>query len=229
MSAKLGDDRMNWFQKHINWTYIFILLLATLALYSTFFITSLGAPADDELYGLRIYLDSSYSQEWGDFNGPDLNNLSWGPDNKNGDAWETATLVAYLENTGPYILDVDVSSTSDSKFAIAGWSVSSDTVTLGPGERTPIAIRASHNIWLDVNNPMFYFNVVPEYTEANWEWMLYIGYAIVFVIAAGWVLHQKGRSYGWLLLSLSGIGVIILLCLENRRVSSEVDLVLPSK
>jgi hypothetical protein len=123
--------------------------------------------------------------------------------------------MVYLDNTGPYDLKVDTSGYSDLSHVTAGWGVSSDTLNLKSGERSPLALDLSHNQWIDVYNPTIYYKVEPLETGSSWIPILV--WIIALILDAGWLLHQKRRSYAWLLLSLSGIGIIILLCLENKR------------
>jgi len=205
---------VNWFSRHINWTYIFFIILATLLLIAVSAVSSPSGANEDNLYGLRIYLDNAYTREWGSSNYPDLEHLTWGPDSENGENWESATLMVYLENTGPYVLKVDTAGYSDLSHVTPGWGVSSDTLTLKAGERSPLALNLSHNQWIDVDNPMIYYTAEPLETGSGWIPVLI--WIIAIILAAGWLLYQKKRSYAWLLLSLSGIGIIILLCLENK-------------
>lgn len=177
---------------------------------------------DDEAYGLRIYLDENYNQEWGGTNILNLENLLW---KEKDDRWEYAPLIVYLENTGPVTIEVEAKGHPSPSSVKPGWGVSSDTITIAPGERAPLLLELTHHIFFDVANPMIYFFSEPIYLiETNWDWTIFIGYAIILILAATWLLHQKGRSFAWLLLSLSGIGVIILLCLENKRALDETDL-----
>lgn len=205
---------MSWFKRHVNWTYFFCIVLATIVMWLVIF-NSTPQAGDDGSYGLRIYLDQSYSKEWGGTNLPDFEQLVWGPDATNGEMWESATFMTYLINTGKTSLQVNTQSYQDLTAVKPGWGVSSDTVTIKPGERSPIAIKLSHNKYITVSSPMVYFNIQPISSDISW--VVIIGYIVVLALVAGWVLHQKGRSYGWLLLSLSGIGIIIILCLENKR------------
>ena len=46
--------------------------------------------------------------------------------------------------------------------------------------------------------------------------LLCVPWLLVILITACWVLHQKGRSWAWIL--LGGIGLFITFCLENKRV-----------
>ena len=211
---------MSWFTRHINWTYILFLILSLLLLFAFNVASSSSEANEDNLYGLRIYLDSTYTREWVGSNLPDFNNLTWGPDDKNGENWESATLMVYLDNTGPYDLKVDTAGYSDLSHVTAGWGVSSDTLNIKSGERNPLALELSHNQWIDVYSPMIYYNAVPLETGSSWTPTLI--WCAALILAAGWLLYQKKRSYAWFLLSLSGIGIIILLCLENKRCIPEV-------
>jgi len=206
---------MNWFQRHINWTYIILLIIATLIYAVATTSTSIQQASAEELYGVHIYLDSSYSREWNNFNQPDFNRLTWGPDAENGENWESAVFTSYLENTGPLTLDVYTQGYQDLSSVAPGWGVSSETIRLKPGEKSPLDSKLSHNTWLSVT-PMIYYQARPTEVSQSGDWY-WVPYMLAFVVSAGWALHQKGRSYGWLLLSLSGIGVIIILWLENKR------------
>lgn len=215
---------MNWFTRHINWTYIFSLIIATSLFYAIFAAINSSGANEDNLYGLKIYIDNAYTKEWGGSNLPNLEQLTWGSDYENGESWESTTLTAYLENTGPYDLKVDTSAYKDLSSVAPGWGVSSNTINLKSEEHSPLEIKLSHSIWIDVYNPMIYFKVETLGTGATpyWIWILYSIWIVALVSAAAWLLYQKKRSYAWILLCLGVIGIIILLCLENKRRVLEV-------
>jgi len=223
---------MNWFKQHLNWTYLLSLVFAFFMAIIVGIISGLASfilvDKSDPLYGLHTYLDESYTRLWSVTDVPDLDNLPWSASDSAG--WQTATLTAYLENRGRNTLEVSILATKDPRFARPGFSVSSDVVVLKPNERGPIVLRISQNpsvqsgLSPDVGWEMIYYQVqpVPEFGN-DVELPVWITIMAILVGSAAWVLHQKGRSYGWLLLSLSGIGIIIILCLENRRLMSGLE------
>ena len=122
------------------------------------------------------------------------------------------------------------SATENPQYARPGFSVSSDAIVLSPHERGPIFIKMSQSPMVlaalspDAGMETIYFQVNPmPQDEGSADLAIWITVIAILIGSAGWVLHQKGRSYGWLLLSLSGIGIIIILCLENKRFISEPE------
>lgn len=221
---------MNWFKRHLNWTYLLSIIFAffvafTIEVISGF--TSIIPDTSDPSYGLHIYLDKNYTRLWSATDVPDLNNMPWTAPDSSG--WQTATLIVYLENRGSNTLEVNVLATEDPRFARPGFSVSSDIVVLNPNERSPIVIKISQSpavlaaLSSDIGMDIIYWHMKPVPQVGNDTLAIWVSIAIM-VGVAGWVLHQKGRSYGWLLLSLSGIGIIIILCLENKRLISEPEI-----
>ena len=223
---------MNWFKRHLNWTYLFCMVFAFFVAFMIGLVSGLASlvpDTTDPLYGLQIYLDESYTRPWSGNNMPDLNNLSWSTSDSNG--WQNATLTAYLVNRGNTTLEVKTSATENPQYAMPGFSVSSDAIVLGPHERGPIFIKMSQSPMVlaalspDAGMETIYFQVNPmPKDEGSADLAIWITVIAILIGSAGWVLHQKGRSYGWLLLSLSGIGIIIILCLENKRFISEPEL-----
>lgn len=207
---------MSWFKKHINWTYIFCLIFSCVVAIIVYSVALPSIDTSDPLYGLKIYLDSGYQYEWNEINIPDLNNLSWNPTDN---GWERAILQVYLENSGNSILDIEVKAYESLHAVPIGFSVSGKISGLEPKQRTPMFIEVKQNPWL-ASSSTIYFHVTPisSYDEGILDSIVMAIIAIIWLTSAGWVLHQKGRSYGWLLLSLSGIGVIVILCLKNKRV-----------
>jgi len=222
---------MNWFKRHLNWTYLFSIVFAFFVAFIIGAISGLASPVantSDPLYGLQIYLDESYSRLWSVTDVPDLNNIPWSVPDSNG--WQTGTLIAYLENKGSSTLEVSVSATENPQYARPGFSVSSDAIVLNPKERSPIVMRLSQSPMVlsslssDMGTETIYFQVNPiAQDESSTDSTIWVTTIAIMVGSTGWVLHQKGRSYGWLLLSLSGIGIIIILCLENKRLISESE------
>lgn len=223
---------MNWFRKHLNWTYLLSIACAFLMAYMIGIVAGwtslLAIDTSDPLYGLHTYLDEGYTRLWSVTDVPDLDNIPWSAPDSNG--WQTATLTAYLENRGSSTLKVNVLATEDPRFARAGFSVSSNAVVLKPNERSPLVIKMSRSptalyaLSPDIGWEMIYWQVNPVPMVENAINLAYwITLVAILVGSAGWVLHQKGRSYGWLLLSLTGIGIIIILCLENKRLMSNPE------
>jgi len=173
----------------------------------------------DPSYGLRIYLDKTYNTEWNAYNIPDLEALSWQaePDNDN---WYTTELDVYLANTGTGTISVWATATEDPNLAIPGFGVSSSKYILEPNEQRTMTITFEQIYWYS-GSPMVYFQIDPNATildddnSAVDTWSFIIMAAFLLVVS-GWVLHQKNRSYGWLILSLSFIGPIVILALSNK-------------
>lgn len=222
----MGECEMNWFKRHLNWTYLLSIVFAFFMAFIVGVVSGLASlilvDKSDPLYGLHTYLDESYTRLWSATEVPDLDNLPWSASDSGG--WQTATLTAYLENRGNNTLEVSVFATDDPRFVRPGFSVSSNSVGLKPNERSPIVIRVRRNLAVqsalspDIGWEMIYYQVQPVPWDENAVVLVYsITFIAILVGSAAWVLHQKGRSYGWLLLSLSGIGIIIILCLENKR------------
>ena len=226
---KEGNDNMNWFKRHLNWTYLFSIVFAFIVAFMIGVMSSSpAAETSDPLYGLQIYLDNSYTRTRSATVIPDLNNIPWSASDSNG--WQTGTLIAYLENRGNSTLEVTVSATENPQYARPGFGVSSDTIVLNPNERSPIVMELSQSPMVlsslsqDMGTETIYFQVNPTPPdESGTDLAIWITVIAIMMGSAGWVLHQKGRSYGWILLSLSGIGIIIILCLENKRLTSEVE------
>jgi hypothetical protein len=60
---------------------------------------------------------------------------------------------------------------------------------------------------------------VTEDTLSSVGLLVTIGILVCFLIPiSAWILDQKGRSYWWLLMLFMSIGIIVFLCLENRRI-----------
>lgn len=216
---------MNWFKRHLNWTYLFSIafsiLLALLVGLISGFVNAVANKADP-LYGLHAYLDESYSRLWSATDVPDFDKLSWTTPDFSG--WQNANFIAYLENKGNLTVEVTVLASDDPRFAQPGFRASSNPITLKPNERSPIKISLSENPALQATLlpetawEMIYYQVQPVSLNENIVDVAYWLTVIPLMVgSAAWVLHQKGRSYAWLLLSLSGIGTIIILCLENKR------------
>ncbi len=220
---------MNWFKKHLNWTYLLSIVLAFLialliVVISVFVVVKKSSP----FYPLYTYLDESYTSLWSETDVPNLDSLPWSAADSSG--WQTATFTAYLENRGNLTVEVKVVTTEEPRFATPGFSASSDVVVLKPNERSPTVIKMSRNpavqsaLSPDKAWETIYFQVQPVSLDENVVELVYwITIIPILVGSTAWVLHQKGRSYGWLLLSLTGIGVIIILCLENKRLISEPE------
>ncbi|MBI4330765.1 MAG: hypothetical protein HY673_05760 [Chloroflexi bacterium] len=214
---------MNWFKRHINWTYllsmVFSILLALLVGLISGFVDAV-ANKSDPLYGLHAYLDERYTRLWSATDVPDFDKLSWTSPGSSG--WQHARFTAYLENKGNLTIEVRILTSNDPRFVQPGFSASSDAITLRPGERRPITINMSRDaadqatliperVW-----DVIYYEVQPILGETS---VLAYWLTVMPLLAgsAAWVLHQEGRSYAWLLPSLSGIGMIIILCLANKR------------
>ncbi len=218
---------MNWFKRHLNWTYLLSIIFAFLMAFIIGVIPGLASlfleDRSDPFYPLYVYLDESYTRLWSATDVPYLDSLPWSAPDSSG--WQTATHTAYLENRGHLPIEVTVVTTEDPRFTTPGFSASSNAIVLKPNERSPIVIKMIRNpavqstLSPDTAWEMIYYQVQPVPAELAY-WITII---TLLVGSAVWVLHQKGRSYGWLLLSLTGIGVIIILCLENKRLISEPE------
>ncbi|MFQ6122467.1 MAG: hypothetical protein ACE5LA_05335, partial [Dehalococcoidales bacterium] len=202
---------MKWFGKHINWTYLLCLVGALVVAFVIYSAVLPEVDTSDPLYGLRVYLDEDYETEWRGANIPDLNTLVWRPSEQEG--WEEAVLMVYLENEGEVALDVEFAETENPRYAIPGFSVSSATVRVDPGERTPAAITIEESpsvLAVAGSAETIYWLVTPVAPgEGALDIMVMVVVSAIMLGTAAWLLHRKGRSYAWLLLSLSGIGVIV--------------------
>lgn len=220
---------MSWFKQHLNWTYILVGLVFPFTLMFVWGLAiGLSSPVVDESaypsYGLRIYLDDEYSLEWDNNNILDLDNIYW---RLGEDGWYDANTTVYLENTGTGVVAVETTVAENPDVFIPGFSVSSTKHILIPDEREPITISFSRSPWYS-GTPMVYFQIDPNMTtldddSGDVDTASFFVVAVILLIVSGWVLHQKGRSYGWLLFSLSFIGPIVMLCLSNKRSSITVE------
>jgi len=212
---------MSWFNRHINWTYIFCLAFAFLVSFLIYFVVYAGVDTSDPSYGLRVYLDENYKTEWDDTNIPDLDTLIWEPSGQEG--WEVAELVVFLENESKSVLEVEFSETESPQYATLGFDVSSDPVIINPGERIPVVITIEENLFsLAISGSSgthtIYWLISPVAPdESTLDMITIVVVAAIMIGAAVWLLNRKGRNYAWVLLSLSGIGVIVFLCLANKK------------
>ena len=90
---------------------------------------------------VMIYLDSNYTESWDSTNIPDLDSISWGPDTSETGSpytWKQGILTVYLWNTGQITFSVDAQDYWESM--TPGFSVHSDTITLQPGQKSPLDI-----------------------------------------------------------------------------------------
>lgn len=114
-----------------------------------------ASSSTDPSESVLIYLDSNYSMIWDSTNVPDLNKLTWTKSSQ-GSGWETATLVVYLRNTGTSTVSVNATATSSFGFAVIGWSVSSNTVTLKPNDRSPMYITLNLNSIISTGGSIYF-------------------------------------------------------------------------
>ena len=173
---------MNWFQRHLNWTYIILFLL-----FGSFFqiIISYTSPR------YQVYLDKVGTTLLDSNLPPDLNNIQWSPRNTaNPSEWLTGTLIVYIHNIGNSAFDINASTTkiqdrpNGSALPLIlvqpGISMSSDTITVEPKESRPLVITIQLSpeslSSLQTIEPTIYFHVSKKER---------IGEAIIALIALG--------------------------------------------
>jgi len=216
----------SWFVRHLNWTLVFVWLICNgLVLWGVY---PKPTPTESELSsGLSIYVDGSYSNLWSSTNTP---HLVW-VESTSDPGWQDADLVLYLKNDLGIPIRVNADHSSEvilvgttwlPKYAIPGFSVSSDMVVLKPHASSPINIRISESPLFYAGNGRIYFHIYPVATESTNVMMitLIVIAATAMLSAEVWYLKQKRRSLlnlFWTL--LSWIGFIVILSLENKAVS----------
>ncbi|MFC2072854.1 Ig-like domain-containing protein [Chloroflexota bacterium] len=122
----------------------------------------LSVPSNDT--SILVYLDSNYTKLWDSVNQPDLSVIHWEPsldESTSPYSWEQGILTVYLWNTGGVSLKVNAENNLHAMQP--GISVRSDTITLKPGEQTPLDITikqspevlgfsggGSFNVWFNI-------------------------------------------------------------------------------
>jgi hypothetical protein len=111
-------------------------------------------------------------------------------------------------------VDVNVTNTEKPGWAQVGIGVTSNTVTVQPNERKPITItiRISPDLLSDDTKLAFYFHTSEGSTSLPYQIPVFIVLGL-YIIACGWILHQKGRSLWYLLL----LGIFVPLWISNKR------------
>jgi hypothetical protein len=226
----------SWFVRHLNWTLVFVWLISNgLVLWAVY---PKPTPTQSELSsGLSIYVDEGCSNLWSSTNTPALVWVESTSETESPYEWQDANIVLYLKNNLGVPISVNADHSSEQillgttwvpKYAIPGFSISSDTVILEPHASTPINIkihRCPVVLSFSPTTPSgtIYFHIYPIATESTNAMMitLIIIAAIAILSTEVWYLKQKRRSLLNLFWNLlSWIGFIIILRLENRAVSS---------
>lgn len=225
----------SWFVRHLNWTLVFVWLISNgLVLWAVY---PQPTPTQSELSsGLSIYVDEACSNLWNSSNTPDLVWVESTSESESPYKWQDANIVLYLKNNLGIPISVNADHSSEQillgttwvpKYAIPGFSISSDTVILEPHASSPINIRIHESpevLSFSSVTPSgtIYFHIYPIETESTNVMMItLIVIAVIAILSTEvWYLKQKRRSLFNLFWNLlSWIGFIVILSLENKAVS----------
>lgn len=225
----------SWFVRHLNWTLVFVWLISNgLVLWAVY---PQPTPTQSELSsGLSIYADEACSNLWNSSNTPDLVWVESTSESESPYKWQDANIVLYLKNNLGIPISVNADHSSEQillgttwvpKYAIPGFSISSDTVILEPHASSPINIRIHESpevLSFSSVTPSgtIYFHIYPIETESTNVMMItLIVIAVIAILSTEvWYLKQKRRSLFNLFWNLlSWIGFIVILSLENKAVS----------
>ena len=225
----------SWFIRHLNWTLVFVWLISNgLVLWAVY---PEPTPTQSELSsGLSIYVDEDCSNLWNSSNTPDLVWVESTSESESPYKWQDANIVLYLKNNLGIPISVNADHSSEQillgttwipKYAIPGFSISSDTVILEPHASNPINIRIHESPEVLSFSPTtpsgtIYFHIYPIATEStNAMTITLIIVAVIAILSTEvWYLKQKRRSLLNLFWNLlSWIGFIVILSLENKAVS----------
>jgi len=233
--GQTDNKRYSWFIRHLNWTLVFVWLISNGLVFWAVYPEP--TPTESELSsGLSIYVDENCSNLWNSSNTPDLVWVDSTSESESPYKWQDANIVLYLKNNLGIPISVNADHSSEQillgttwipKYAIPGFSISSDTVLLEPHASSPINIKIHESpevLSFSSATPSgtIYFHIYPIATESTN--VMTITLIIVAVIAMlsieVWYLKQKRRSLFnlfWNLLSF--LGLIVILSLENKAVS----------
>jgi hypothetical protein len=233
--GQTDNKQYSWFVRHLNWTLVFVWLISNgLVLWAVY---PKPTPTESELSsGLSIYVDEDCSNLWNSSNTPELVWVDSTSESESPYKWQDANIVLYLKNNLGIPISVNADHSSEEmllgstwvpKYAIPGFSISSDTVTLGPHASSPINIKIHESpevLSFSSATPSgtIYFHIYPIATEStNFMTITLIVIAVIAMLSIEvWYLKQKRRSLFnlfWNLLSF--VGLIVILSLENKAVS----------
>lgn len=224
-----------WAKQHLNWTLFFSWLIAGGLVFGGYVSTSNTTPTPDELFSdLLVYQDGQYIpvSVWIESDIPPLQWIDSTSETESPYEWKTAHLELYLKNKGDIPIKVEVSSSSEMliygtdmtpKYAIPGYSVSSEAVILSPNESNPIdiIIKMSPEVLSFSSfstDGGFYFHVLPLSSDSSNSIIIALTVIaiLIFLPTEIWYLKQKHRSLWNLCWNLlSWIGFIVILSLEN--------------
>jgi hypothetical protein len=233
--GQTDNKRYSWFIRHLNWTLVFVWLISNGLVFWAVYPEP--TPTESELSsGLSIYVDENCSNLWNSSNTPDLIWVDSASESESPYKWQDANIVLYLKNNLGIPISVNADHSSEQillgttwvpKYAIPGFSISSDTVLLEPHASSPINIKIHESpevLSFSSATPsgMIYFHIYPIATESTNVMMITL--IIIAVIAMlsieVWYLKQKRRSLFNLFWNLLGfLGLIVILSLENKAVS----------